>query len=59
MKSEGDFLSEPVLVYSNVKNGLGIFSAFNSTKRSIKFGEYPKEGVYYEDGNEYWTDYYL
>lgn len=56
--TDGNFFSEPVLVYSNVENGLGIFGAFNSAKRSIKFGEYPKEGVYYEDEDKFWANYY-
>ncbi len=55
---DGDFFSEPFLVYTNVENGLGVFGAFNSTGRSIKFGEYPKENVYYEDNNDYIRGFY-
>ena len=55
--TDGDFFSEPVLVYSNVENGLGIFGAFNASTNKFKFGEYPIEGVYYEDEITYWTNY--
>lgn len=54
---DGDFFSEPVIVYSNVLNGLGVFGAINSSPVKIQFGEYPIEGVYYEDEYDYWRDY--
>jgi len=34
--NRGDFLSQPVLVYNNVTNGLGIFKARNTDQRVIK-----------------------
>ncbi|WP_158860555.1 DUF4249 domain-containing protein [Lunatibacter salilacus] len=33
--SRGDFLSQPVLVYNNVTNGLGIFKARNTDQRVV------------------------
>lgn len=40
--------TEPVIVYTNVVNGLGIVGARVSSKVIIEFGEYPVEGVPYE-----------
>lgn len=33
--SSGGFMSEPVMVYSNVKNGIGIFGSMSASKDSI------------------------
>jgi hypothetical protein len=33
--SRGDFLSQPVLVYNNINNGLGIFKARNTDQRVV------------------------
>jgi hypothetical protein len=51
---EGDFLSEPVMVYSNVDNGLGVFGTSVPSRFSILQGSYPVEGVNYI---EYWRFY--
>lgn len=39
---------EPVIVYSNVVNGLGIVGARICSSATLKFGEYPVDGVPYE-----------
>jgi len=45
---ESDFFSEPVQVYTNIKNGMGIFAGTSSGNVFISRGEYPVEGVTYE-----------
>ncbi|MDX9928228.1 MAG: DUF4249 domain-containing protein [Bacteroidales bacterium] len=40
--------SEPVLVYSNVKGGLGIAASQSISSTSVLTGRYPVEGVIYE-----------
>jgi len=44
---EDNFISEPVMVYSNVENGLGAFGACVPSRFSIMEGSYPQVGVYY------------
>lgn len=44
-----DFFSEPVQAYSNIENGVGIFSGFSATTFEIKKGEYPVDGVEYTE----------
>lgn len=44
----GDFFSEPVQVFSNVENGVGIFGGFTSSSFNLSKGEYPIEGIEYE-----------
>lgn len=46
-----DFFSEPVQAFSNIENGAGIFSGYSATAFEIKKGEYPVEGVIYENSN--------
>ncbi len=48
MQIRDNFLAEPVMVYTNVTNGLGIVGAMSTSADSLKFGEYPVEGVFYE-----------
>ena len=48
-QTEGDFISEPVIVYSNIYNGLGIFGTQMVSRVSLSKGEYPADGVTYED----------
>jgi len=43
-------LTEPVQVYSNIENGIGIFGGCSSSISTIKKGEYPIEGVDYYFG---------
>jgi hypothetical protein len=52
--TEWDIFSEPVIVYSNILNGLGLFGAFESNAFTIKIGEYPIDGVRYTNYNYYW-----
>jgi hypothetical protein len=42
-----EFLAEPVQVYSNIENGIGIFSGAMNYSRTFQFGEYPVEGIRY------------
>ncbi len=44
-----NFLAEPVMVYTNVSNGLGVVGAMSTYTGVLKIGEYPVEGVFYED----------
>lgn len=51
---EGEFFFEPVLVYTNVTNGRGIFGGATSITKCVGAGEYPIEGVeyrYYKNGS--------
>jgi len=41
-------LAEPVPVYTNVTNGIGIVGAMSFAQDSLKIGEYPVDGVQYE-----------
>ncbi|MGB3922882.1 MAG: DUF4249 family protein, partial [Bacteroidales bacterium] len=47
-QTEGNPLAEPVPVYTNIINGLGIVGALSFSQDSLKIGEYPVEGVQYE-----------
>ena len=47
-QTEGNPLAEPVPVYTNIINGLGIVGALSFKQDSLKIGEYPVEGVQYE-----------
>ncbi len=47
-QARDNFLAEPVPVYTNVTNGLGVVGAMSTTSDSLKIGEYPVEGVTYE-----------
>lgn len=42
---------EPVKVYSNVENGIGIFGSCSSSAYEVTFGEYPMEGIEYRKEN--------
>lgn len=47
-QSRDNFLAEPVPVYTNVVNGLGVIGAMSASTDSLKIGEYPVEGVNYD-----------
>lgn len=47
MQTRDDFMSEPVIVYSNVENGLGIVGAIAPSITTVEIGRYPVEGVKY------------
>lgn len=46
-----DYFSEPAQVFTNVENGLGIFGGYTSTNHTISKGEYPIDGIEYEENN--------
>jgi hypothetical protein len=50
--NDGDALTEPVQVYTNVTNGTGIFAGYSTERSTILVGEYPKDGVTYHDSDE-------
>lgn len=54
MQTRDSFFSEPVLVYSNIKDGLGVFGSGVISTADIKIGEYPVEGVNYQYGEQIW-----
>ncbi len=47
-QANDNFLAEPVPVYTNIKNGLGVVGAMSTVSDSVKIGEYPVEGVPYD-----------
>lgn len=49
-----DFFSEPVQAYSNVENGVGIFAGYSSSGFVVADGEYPLDGIEYEESNYYY-----
>mgnify|MGYP003801617687 FL=1 len=51
LDSYDDFFSEPVLVYTNVENGLGVVGAINSSKMTVEIGKYPVDGILYSYGD--------
>jgi hypothetical protein len=48
MQTNDAYITEPVLVYTNIENGLGVVGALSSSTITLKIGEYPVEGVTYE-----------
>jgi hypothetical protein len=48
---DGGLFTEPVQIYNNIENGLGIFGGCSSSLYSIKKGMYPIEGVEYFYGS--------
>lgn len=48
VQTRDNFLAEPVPVYSNVVNGLGVVGAAAAGCDSLKIGEYPVDGVTYD-----------
>jgi hypothetical protein len=48
LQTRDNFLAEPVPVYSNVTNGLGVVGAMSTTADSLSIGEYPVDGVLYD-----------
>jgi hypothetical protein len=41
-------LTEPVLPFTNIENGVGIFTGYSASQKIITIGEYPVEGVVYK-----------
>jgi len=54
LQTRDSFFSEPVLVYSNVIDGLGVFGSGVISTANIEIGEYPVEGVNYTRGDGNW-----
>lgn len=54
----GDLFSEPVQVFTNMENGIGIFAGYSSSLKIISRGEYPMDGVKYQTQNNGYY-YYL
>jgi hypothetical protein len=52
-RSKDNPLAEPVIVYSNVNNGLGVIGAVTTSRATIKYGSYPVAGVKYETSTGY------
>jgi hypothetical protein len=48
MQTRDNFLAEPVLVYTNIKGGLGVVGAMTTSVDTVMNGEYPVDGVVYE-----------
>jgi hypothetical protein len=48
MQTNDAFITEPVLVYTNIENGLGVVGAMSSSTVTLRIGEYPVDGVTYE-----------
>lgn len=48
LQTRDNFLAEPVPVYTNVNNGLGVVGAMSTTGDFLNIGEYPVNGVLYE-----------
>lgn len=53
MQTRENFLAEPVMVYTNVANGLGVVGAMSTSSGLFRAGEYPVDGVNYEY-YQYW-----
>lgn len=47
----GGLFTEPIQVYNNIRNGLGIWGAYSSSIDSIQVGVYPREGFGYSYGS--------
>ncbi|MDA3927806.1 MAG: DUF4249 domain-containing protein [Prolixibacteraceae bacterium] len=46
--------AEPIPIYTNVENGIGILGSYSSTSvLSPSFGQYPKDGIEYDDQRFY------
>ncbi|MDA3928171.1 MAG: DUF4249 domain-containing protein [Prolixibacteraceae bacterium] len=56
---DGELFVEPVQVFSNIENGIGIFAGQSSTIKIYSEGQYPIDGVDYREGyNQGYYDYY-
>jgi hypothetical protein len=47
-QARDNFLAEPVPVYTNITDGLGVVGAMSTSSDSLKIGDYPVEGVNYD-----------
>ena len=46
-QSSGIIEPEPVMAYSNIENGVGIFAGYSASQKTITVGEYPIDGFTY------------
>jgi hypothetical protein len=46
-----DLFSEPIPIFTNIENGIGIFAGYSSSLISISKGKYPINGVKYQFDN--------
>ncbi len=53
-QTSDNFLAEPVLVFTNISNGLGIVGAVSTSTATLRIGKYPVEGVEYDYRNIFW-----
>ena len=53
-QTSDNFLAEPVLVFTNITNGLGVVGAVSTSTATLRIGKYPVEGVEYEYNNYYY-----
>jgi hypothetical protein len=40
--------NEPVLLYTNITNGIGVFAGYSVSQKVVIIGEYPVEGFIYK-----------
>lgn len=55
---DGQLFVEPVQVFSNVKNGIGILGGVSSSSFTIDEGFYPIEGIEYREGSNNYYYYW-
>lgn len=48
IQSQLNTIEEPVLSYTNIENGVGIFAGYSASQKVITIGEYPIEGITYK-----------
>ena len=48
--------SEPIPVYSNVENGIGVLGSYSSSAYPVFYGQYPKDGVVYDTEYEFYNE---
>jgi hypothetical protein len=44
----GGIMTEPVLPYTNINNGVGIFTGYSAFKKVITIGEFPEDEFVYK-----------
>lgn len=46
--------AEPIPVYSNVENGIGVFGSYSTSVYPVFYGQYPKDGVVYDSDYDFY-----
>jgi len=54
---DGDPFAEPVQVFTNVENGIGIFAGCSSKGKTYTRGTYPIDGIEYRYSDYYYSNY--